>query len=63
VRQQGPYRIIDIVGAQAYRLALPKEMSRLHNVFHVSLLEPWYPRDGSDELPAPVQLDENSEPE
>lgn len=63
VRQQGPYRIVDAVGTQAYRLALPKEMSRLHNVFHVSLLEPWHPRSGRDELPTPVQLDEDGEPE
>jgi hypothetical protein len=62
-RQQGPYRILDAVGAQAYRLALPKEMSRIHDVFHVSLLEPWRSRDGSEELPMPVQLDEDSQPE
>jgi len=63
VRQQGPYRITDAIGTQAYRLALPKEMSRLHNVFHVSLLEPWRARSGRDELPNPVQLDESGEPE
>jgi len=63
VRQQGPYRITDAIGTQAYRLALRKEMSRLHNVFHVSLLEPWRARSGRDELPNPVQLDESGEPE
>ena len=63
VRQQGPYRVVDVVGSQAYRLALPKEMSRLHNVFHVSLLEPWQARSGRDELPTPVRLDEDGEPE
>jgi hypothetical protein len=62
-RQRGPYRILDAIGALAYRLALPKEMSRIHNVFHVSLLEPWGSRDGSEELPMPVQLDEDSQPE
>jgi len=62
-RQQGPYRIIDIVGKQAYRLALPKEMSRIHNVFHVSLLEPWRSRDGAEELPMPVHLEEGEAPE
>jgi hypothetical protein len=62
-RQQGPYRIIDLVGKQAYRLALPNEMSRIHNVFHVSLLEPWRTRDGSDEPPMPVELEEGAAPE
>jgi hypothetical protein len=40
IRRQGPYRVIDLIGTQAYRLALPKELSRIYNVFHVSLLEP-----------------------
>jgi hypothetical protein len=40
----GPFRIIDRVGQQAYRLALPEEYSRIHNVFHISLLEPWHER-------------------
>ena len=37
----GPFRIRDAVGAQAYRLALPTTY-RIHNVFHVSLLEPYH---------------------
>ncbi len=36
----GPFTVLDRVGSQAYRLDLPKSMSRIHNVFHVSLLEP-----------------------
>ena len=37
-RYIGPYEIIERVGSLAYRLALPSEMSRIHNVFHVSIL-------------------------
>ncbi len=36
----GPFTVFDRVWSQAYRLDLPKSMSRIHNVFHVSLLEP-----------------------
>ncbi|XP_070021591.1 uncharacterized protein [Nicotiana sylvestris] len=34
----GPYEILDRVGAMAYRLALPPELSFIHPVFHVSML-------------------------
>ena len=37
-RYIGPYLIVERVGAAAYRLELPEEMARLHNVFHVSML-------------------------
>ena len=43
----GPFQIRDAVGPQAYRLALPPRM-RIHNVFHVSLLEPWTGREGEE---------------
>ena len=36
----GPYPIAAKVGTNAYRLVLPKSMSRLHPVFHVSKLRP-----------------------
>ena len=52
----GPFRILDAVGSQAYRLALPKQY-RVHNVFHVSLLEPWHGRAG-EELEEPMPLAE-----
>ena len=34
----GPFRVLHPVGKQAYKLELPKKW-RIHNVFHVSLLE------------------------
>ena len=37
-RYIGPYEIRERVGPLAYRLALPPELSRLHDVFHVSML-------------------------
>ena len=34
----GPYEVIERIGPVAYRLALPPELERIHNVFHVSML-------------------------
>ncbi|KAK5783028.1 hypothetical protein PVK06_037535 [Gossypium arboreum] len=34
----GPYEIIERIGPVAYRLALPPELEKIHNVFHVSML-------------------------
>ena len=34
----GPYEILEKVENVAYRLALPPELSSVHNVFHVSML-------------------------
>lgn len=51
----GPFKIEKRIGKQAYRLALPSKYSRIHNVFHVSLLEPYYQRTG--ETPHVIQPD------
>ena len=37
-RYIGPYEVVERVGSVAYRLALPPELSKIHNVFHVSNL-------------------------
>ncbi|KAL0342589.1 UNVERIFIED_CONTAM: hypothetical protein Scaly_1921500 [Sesamum calycinum] len=34
-----PYEIIERIGPLAYRLALPSELSQMHDVFHVSMLQ------------------------
>ncbi|KAA3484123.1 DNA/RNA polymerases superfamily protein [Gossypium australe] len=34
----GPYEIIERIGPVVYRLALPTELEKLHNEFHVSML-------------------------
>ena len=58
----GPYMIRDIVGKQAYCLNLPLAM-KIHNVFHVLLLEPCdLSRDGTAPpfLP-PIEVDGKEE--
>lgn len=40
-RWLGPFTVEKAVNAVAFRLALPPAMSRLHPVFHLSLLKPW----------------------
>jgi transposase InsO family protein len=55
----GPFRVLDKVGKQAYRLALPEKYSRLHNVFPVSLLQEWHQRNDSETLPMPELEDDD----
>nr|GEY32310.1 zinc finger, CCHC-type, retrotransposon Gag domain protein [Tanacetum cinerariifolium] len=38
LRFKGPFEILDRVGEVSYRLALPPQLSHVHNMFHVSLL-------------------------
>ncbi|GJZ41274.1 hypothetical protein Tco_0588160 [Tanacetum coccineum] len=38
-RYIGPFRIIERIGPVAYRLELPQELSRVHNVFHICNLK------------------------
>jgi len=53
-----PFEILERVGPTAYRLALPMEMSKIHNVFHVSVLRKYIP-DSTHVLEVqPIELKE-----
>jgi hypothetical protein len=39
-KYHGPFRVVEAVGPQAYRLDIAGHLSGIHPVFHVSLLEP-----------------------
>ncbi|GJW11865.1 putative reverse transcriptase domain-containing protein, partial [Tanacetum coccineum] len=41
-RYVGPFKVIEKVGEVTYKLELPKELSRVHNTFHVSNLKKCY---------------------
>jgi hypothetical protein len=46
----GPFKILEVINTQAYRLELPSRLKKLHDVFHVSLLRP-YRSDGTYQPP------------
>ena len=55
----GPYEILKRVGPMAYRLVLPSESAKLHDVFHVSKLRR-YRSDKSHILPVKeIQVQED----
>nr|GFC02320.1 putative reverse transcriptase domain-containing protein [Tanacetum cinerariifolium] len=38
-RYVGPFKVLEMIGDNAYKLDLPEELSRVHNTFHVSNLK------------------------
>ena len=42
-RYIGPFEIVERIGPVTYRLDLPEEFSRVHNVFHISMLRKYIP--------------------
>ncbi|KAL5557176.1 hypothetical protein UlMin_039412 [Ulmus minor] len=58
-RYIGPFEILERVGKVAYKLALPSELSVVHNVFHVSMLQK-YISDASHVLVSePIEFQED----
>jgi len=54
-----PFEILERIGPLAYRLALPPEMEKIHNVFHISQLRK-YISDPSHVLKySPLQIQED----
>lgn len=54
----GPYEILARVGKVAYRLDLPNNLERVHNVFHVSQLRRYVPDESHVLEPENVEIDE-----
>jgi len=53
-----PFKITKRVGENTYQLDLPKQYKRLHNTFHISLLEPYVKRE-SKKPPGPVNIEKD----
>ncbi|KAL4025962.1 hypothetical protein IC575_014368 [Cucumis melo] len=58
-RYIGPYQITERVGPAAYRLELPIELARIHDVFHVSMLRKYIPDPSHVLQEQPVELKED----
>ena len=54
-----PYDIIARVGPVAYRLDLSSELSKVHNVFHVSMLRKYIPDPSYLLRDQPIELKDN----
>ena len=57
----GPFKMLNAIGAQAYRLALSSNY-RIHNIFYIILLEPYdYLYYNDDRFIPPPELINNKE--
>ena len=55
----GPFEILERIGPLAYRLVLPPEIEKIHNVFHVSQLRKYIPDPSHVPSNSPLQLQED----
>ncbi|XP_021770666.1 uncharacterized protein LOC110734829 [Chenopodium quinoa] len=55
----GPYEILQRIGKLAYRLALPMDLSKVHDVFHVSQLRRYIPDKSHVLQPETIELDQS----
>ena len=57
----GPFRVLERIGSQAYRLALPEKYDRLHHVFPIQAIEEYRLREGQSQelLPMPELEDDD----
>ena len=51
----GPFKVQRMVGNAAVKLELPSSWSRIHDVFHVSLVKPYYSKSGEPSTVCPPQ--------
>ena len=58
-RYIGPYRIVERIEEVAYRLELPSDLDRIHDVFHVSILRKYIPDPSHVLREQPVEIQEN----
>ena len=58
-RYIGPFEIKSRVGEVAYRLVLPPKLSRIHSVFHVSILRKCIPDPSHILQPQTVEISED----
>ena len=54
-----PFRILERIGPVAYRYELPPELSRIHNIFHVSMLKNYVPDPSHILEVPPIELEED----
>ncbi|KAK8528246.1 hypothetical protein V6N12_074780 [Hibiscus sabdariffa] len=59
-RYIGPFEVLEKVGPVAYRLALPPEFDKIHNVFHVSMLGKY--RSDPSHVFEPEEVELNPDP-
>nr|XP_027075932.1 uncharacterized protein LOC113699786 [Coffea arabica] len=58
-RYIGPFNVLQRIGKVPYRPELPASLSRIHDVFHVSLLKKYHPDPTHVLPPEEVELDES----